>query len=370
MDEPLAGLAERPSFRKLVLTRDHGHTLAKASFEEEAVRTTTVCSLTTLVALTVVGGCAQPLTRPQAAGLLMVAHSQSESHAAAEIALGKQLFFDPRLSIDSSISCASCHDPKLGFSNGKAVGTGVGGAHGHRSVPTILSSGRQSFQFWDGRMKTLEDQALGPIQAPDEMAMPLPTLTKRLQGIPDYAGQFAMLYGGAVTPERVGTAIAAFERTFMAPEDGTGRLMGGDETFLKTLSQPQRAGYFVFRLKGCVSCHDRVDMRDDTFHNNGIGTDTPTPDIGRMKVTGDPADWAKFKTPTLRNVADTAPYMHDGSLATLRDVVDFYDKGGIANRNLDPKILPLHLEEWQKQDLVSFLSTMKTPQAMKNIRRP
>lgn len=336
------------------------------------MRTTTVCSLTGLVglALTVVGGCAQPVTRLAPAGPLLVAHSQASGHLAAEIALGKQLFFDPRLSIDSSISCATCHDPKMGFANGKAVATGVGGLKGHRNVPTILSSGRQSTQFWDGRMRTLEEQALGPIQAPDEMAMPLPTLTKRLQGIPEYARQFAVLYGGTVTPERIGKSIAAFERTFMAPEDGTGRLMGGDETMLKNLSASERAGYFVFRTKGCISCHDHVDMRDDKFHNVGVGTDKPTPDVGRMKVTGKPTDWAAFKTPTLRNVADTAPYMHDGSLANLREVVEFYNKGGIANRNLDPKIQPMHLEEWQKQDLVSFLSTMRTPQAMKNIRRP
>ncbi|MBC7541237.1 MAG: c-type cytochrome, partial [Candidatus Sericytochromatia bacterium] len=141
-------------------------------------------------------------------------------------------------------------------------------------------------------------------------------------------------------------------------------------SMLKNLNSSERAGYFVFRTKGCIACHDGADMRDNSFHNVGVGTDKATPDVGRMKVTGAATDWASFKTPTLRNVADTAPYMHDGSLTTLRDVVDFYDKGGIANRNLDSNVVPLHLEEWQKQDLVSFLSRMRTPQAMKNVKRP
>ncbi|MBC7544700.1 MAG: cytochrome-c peroxidase, partial [Candidatus Sericytochromatia bacterium] len=190
------------------------------------MRTTAVCSLTTLAALTLVSGCAQSMSRPlPAAPQLMVAHSETTGLAAAEIALGRQLFFDPRLSIDSSISCATCHDPKLGFAGNSKVATGVGGLKGGRNVPTILSSGRQPFQFWDGRMATLEAQALGPIQAPDEMAMPLPTLTARLQAIPVYETQFRTLYGGAVTPERIGKAIAAFERTFMAPDDGTTRLL-------------------------------------------------------------------------------------------------------------------------------------------------
>jgi cytochrome c peroxidase len=338
------------------------------------VRTTAVRSLVMPVALAaLLGSCAQPLGRIQSPTQpMLVAHGAGAPTAtqanAAEIALGKQLFFDKRLSKDSSISCATCHDPKFGLANNTAVATGVGGLKGKRNVPTILSAGRQPHQFWDGRAKTLEEQALGPIQAPDEMAMPLPELMTRLQAIPDYARQFQAIYGGTVTPERLGKAVAAFERTFMAPDDVLAELLRGDQRALSTLSERQRAGYFVFRTKGCIKCHDYTDMRDEDFHNVGIGVDKPVPDIGRMKVTGNAADWAKFKTPTLRNVSDTAPYMHDGSMKTLREVVDHYDKGGIANKNLDPKIEKLDLEEWQKQDLVSFLSVLRTPDAIKRLK--
>jgi cytochrome c peroxidase len=323
------------------------------------------------VALTaLLGSCSQPAQLPVQP--MLVAHGSSvapvTSASSAEVTLGKQLFFDPRLSKDNSISCATCHDPKFGLANDTAVATGVGGLKGKRNVPTILSSGRQPHQFWDGRAKTLAEQALGPIQAIDEMAMPLPELTKRLQGIPDYAKQFQQVYGGKVTPERVGKAIAAFEETFMAPDDVMASLLRGDQRALGSLTQQERAGYFIFRTKGCIQCHDHTDMRDDKFHNLGIGTDKPNVDIGRMQVTGKASDWAAFKTPTLRNVADTAPYMHDGSMKTLREVVDLYDKGGNPNQNLDPKLEKLDLEEWQKQDLVSFLSVLKTPDAIKRLR--
>ncbi len=323
--------------------------------------------------MAVMAGCANPLALP-VPGPMLVAHGAARAPAfrasSPEIALGKQLFFDKRLSKDSSISCATCHDPKFGLANNTPVATGVGGLKGKRNVPTILSSGRQPFQFWDGRSKTLEEQALGPIQAPDEMAMPLPELTTRLQAIPDYAKQFQAVYGGSVNPERIGKAIAAFERTFMAPDDVLADLLRGDQRALVNLSVRERAGYFVFRTKGCIACHDHTDMRDDNFHNVGVGVGgaRKNVDIGRMKVTGDAKDWAAFKTPTLRNVADTAPYMHDGSMKTLREVVDLYDKGGNPNQNLDPKVEKLDLEEWQKQDLVSFLSALKTPDAIKRLR--
>lgn len=338
------------------------------------MRTLAVRSLLLPVALTaVLGSCSQPQNRlPSPAQPMLVAHGATARDQApanaAEVALGKQLFFDTRLSKDRSISCATCHDPKFGLANNTAVATGVGGLKGKRNVPTILSAGRQPLQFWDGRAKSLEEQALGPIQAPDEMAMPLPELMTRLQAIPDYARQFQQVYGGPVTPERLGKAVAAFERTFMAPDDVLADLLRGDQRALSTLSERQRAGYFVFRTKGCVRCHDYTDMRDDDFHNIGIGVDKPNADIGRMKVTGNPDDWGKFKTPTLRNVADTAPYMHDGSMKTLREVVDHYDKGGGANPHLDPKVERLNLEEWQKQDLVSFLSVLKTPDTIKRLR--
>jgi cytochrome c peroxidase len=275
------------------------------------------------------------------------------------VALGRTLFFDRTLSKDGTISCASCHDPAKGYADGRRVSVGVGGATGPRNAPTIRNASRQPFQFWDGRATTLEEQALGPVQAAAEMGLTLAELESRLQGNPVYAAQFRSLYGSAPTSGLFARAIAAFERTETVQDDMAQRVLRGDPATLAQLTPQARAGQQRFRALGCNACHGGPDGRDGRFHNLGVGINAANPDLGRFTVTGQPADRGAFKTPTLINVADTAPYMHDGSLATLRDVVEFYNRGGNPNPNLARGIRPLNLSEAQKQELVAFLSVLK-----------
>jgi cytochrome c peroxidase len=276
-----------------------------------------------------------------------------------EAALGRALFFDRGLSRDGAVSCASCHDPAKGYGDGRPTSVGTGGATGTRNAPTIRNASRQPTQFWDGRSPSLEAQALGPIQAANEMGLTLPQLEQRLQANPTYVAQFRTLYGSAPTSALFARAIAGFEHTETVTDDLAQRILRGDAATLATLTPQARAGQARFRALGCVACHGGPDGRDGQFHNLGVGTDRPNPDPGRFAVTGAPVDQGAFKTPTLINVADTAPYMHDGSLATLRNVVDFYDRGGVRNANLDRRMRPLGLTEAQKQELVAFLSLLK-----------
>lgn len=270
-----------------------------------------------------------------------------------KIELGKQLYFDPRLSSDNTISCASCHHPDKGWSNGERFATGVAGAKGGRSAPTIVNSGYFYFQFWDGRAKHVEGQALGPIQADVEMNMPLDKLEKKLNGIAGYRKQFQEVFGTDVTAENVAKAIGAFERTILSGDAPYDRFKNGDEDALS--ESAQRGMKLFFGKANCVACHSGPNFSDGAFHNIGVGMDQEDPDLGRYTQTGLLGDRGSFKTPTLREIAKTAPYMHDGSLATLKDVVDFYAKGGIDNPQLDEEIFNIKLEPEEKDDLVTFL---------------
>lgn len=291
--------------------------------------------------------------------VVATAVSTAGTALSGEAALGQRLFFDPRLSKDGRVSCASCHQPGKAFSDGRPVSIGVGGAQGRRNAPTLVAAGRQSFQFWDGRARTLEQQALGPIQDPHEMAMPLPELVARLEAIPTYSDAFRTQYNSPVTPALVGRALASYQRTLTPPaDDFVARLMRGDRQAVDSLTPSQRNGYRVFHTKGCAQCHSGPDLRDNQFHNLGVGMDKAKPDLGRYEVTKKREDWGAFKTPTLRNLTKTAPYMHDGSIATLEEVVEFYDEGGIANRNLSPLMKPLNLTEQDEDDLVTFLKSL------------
>ena len=268
--------------------------------------------------------------------------------------LGRMLYFDKRLSSDATISCASCHNPALGFSNGVAFSPGVGGKLGGRNSPTIYNSAYGGVQFWDGRALSLEEQALGPVQNPIEMGNTLEGMVNTVSRIGGYAQTFERVFGpGPITPEKVAMAIATFERTILSGDAPIDRFKAGDQ---KALSDPAKRGLAVFEGKGrCVVCHLGPSFMDNQFHNLGVGTQNPKPDGGRMDFSKDEKDWARFKTPTLRNAALTAPYMHDGSEPTLAKVVDLYDRGGIPNRNLDPLIQPLHLAPEEREDLVTFM---------------
>jgi len=272
---------------------------------------------------------------------------------AAKIELGKQLFFDPRLSIDDTISCASCHDPKKGWSNGERFATGVKNQVGGRSAPTIINAGYQYFQFWDGRAQHVEGQALGPIQNPIEMSMTLDTLVEKVNGIAGYRRQFQEVFGTDATAEGIANAVGAFERTVLSGNAPYDRWEAGQKDALSEAAKRGREVFF--NTAQCSACHTGPNFTDGGFHNLGVGIQAEDPDLGRYEISGLEGDKGAFKTPTLREIKRTAPYMHDGSLTTLEDVVEFYNGGGVKNPQLDEQIFPLNLTDQQKQDLITFL---------------
>jgi cytochrome c peroxidase len=281
------------------------------------------------------------------------------------ITLGKRLYFDASLSIDNSVSCATCHDPGHGFAYAGDVSTGVGGKRGTRNSPTILNVAYYTTQFWDGRENTLEKQAEGPVQNPVEMAHSLAGVVARLTSDPSYVTAFERAYGaGPVTFDKVEKSIAAYERRVVAGGSPFDRwYFGGDQ---HAVDKSVKRGYEVFRRvdKGnCVSCHEIAEhtalFTDNEFHNIGVGVRNGAPtDLGRYEVTHTDHDRGAFKTPSLRNIAETAPYMHDGSLDTLVQVIDFYAAGGNANPWLDSKIRMVHLTTREKTDLLAFLKSL------------
>lgn len=294
----------------------------------------------------------------------LVAHTAARSPS-PEVELGFRLFFDPKLSADNSVSCASCHQPGRGFSNGEAVATGIHGQKGTRSAPTIYAAAASKFQFWDGRAASLEEQALGPIANPIEMGTTVPAVVAKLGQDSLYAGLFRTVYGGPVTAARLASAIATFERALTANRSPFDRFIAGDAS---AMTEQQQRGWAVFQDRGrCIECHKLPDFTDHMFHNLGVGTDKPKVDVGRQAVTQMAWDWASFKTPTLRNIAKTGPYMHDGSIADLEEVVRFYDRGGLDNPHLDPKIKPIHLQRDEREDLLAFLDALTSPDNLRDL---
>ncbi|MEX0585741.1 MAG: cytochrome c peroxidase, partial [Pirellulales bacterium] len=286
-------------------------------------------------------------------GLAEVPVPKDNPLTAAKIELGKQLYFDPRLSRDNTISCASCHDPDKGWSNGDRFATGVRGQKGDRSAPTIINAAYQENQFWDGRAKHLEGQALGPIQNPIEMDLTIDEVVVKLSAIEGYKKQFREVFGADVTADGIAKAIASFERTVLSGDAPYDRFKAGD---INALSASAQRGLKVFSNKAqCTSCHTGPNFTDGAYHNLGVGIDDPKPDPGRQVHSKLLGDRGAFKTPTLREVAKTAPYMHDGRLKTLEEVLEYYNKGGVANPQLDEVIVPLKLSDEEKADLIAFL---------------
>ena len=293
-----------------------------------------------------------------------------------KVELGRLLYFEKRFSGDGKVSCATCHMPRRGFSNARQYGTGFDGRLTLRNVPTVINAAYNESQFWDGRAGSLEEQAKGPILHPSEMASSEARIIRTLGAIPEYRERFAAAFGSpGISLERVTQAIATFERTLLSGNSPFDRWKyGGDES---ALSPRAIRGFEVFKTKGnCVKCH-LVDefsapFTDDKFHNLGIGMDKKPLQIGREKITGKTKDRGKFKTPTLRHITQTAPYMHDGRFATLEEVVDFYEKGGHPNPHLDPDMKPLKLTKTEKEDLIAFMGALtgdlpevKTPELPK-----
>jgi len=304
----------------------------------------------------------------------------------AKIELGRQLYFDPRLSADATVSCATCHDPAMGYSANTKTGVGIGGQEGGRNSPVSFNRILSGAQFWDGRADSLEAQAVGPIANPIEMGFTHEGVVERLAGIPVYRKQFERIFG-ELTIDRVGQAIAAFERVLVtapSPYDYGEQLrafagldpddIADDEELAAKYAEAKAAAEahplsesavrgrdLFFGKANCTACHVGANLADEKYHNLGVGMDKPEPDLGRFSVTKDEQDRGAFKTPTVRNVALTAPYMHDGSQATLEEVVEWYDKGGHPNPHLSDKIKPLNLTAQEKADLVEFMKACTGP---------
>jgi cytochrome c peroxidase len=285
---------------------------------------------------------------------------------AETIALGRRLYYDPILSIDNTVSCATCHSPTAGFADPKPVSEGVDKKTGARNSPTVFNSAYFHVQFWDGRAPSLEKQAEGPVQNPVEMANTLENVEKKLNADPSYREQFAKAWGaGPITYEMVEKSIASFERTIVSGNSPFDRWKYGHDE--KAVSDSVKRGFIVFTSKAkgnCAACHlvgeEDALFTDNKFHNIGVGVDLgDITDPGLFAVTHKESDRGLFKTPSLRNVALTAPYMHDGSLKDLKQVVDFYIGAGNSNVNLDKEIHVLDfLSGQERADLEAFLNSL------------
>jgi cytochrome c peroxidase len=310
---------------------------------------------------------------------------------AAKVELGKKLYFDQRLSKQGNMSCATCHSPKAGFADprGEKTSAGSGGRFGARNTPTSLNAAFLSEQFWDGRAATLEEQAVLPFINPIEMGIPdHPALEQLVASFPEYPPLFGKAFASEkVTVDRIGKAIASFERTLISVSAPIDRFLEGDQ---EAIFDAAKRGWALFNGKArCNTCHGWVGafplFTDELYHNIGVETKDVDFDalakrareaatspaafealaseenaaaLGRFIVTRQPKDIGAFKTPQLRNVALTAPYMHDGSEATLLEVIEFYDQGGEPNSHLDGGIRPLGLTDREEADLVELMKTL------------
>lgn len=313
-----------------------------------------------------------------------------------KVELGRKLFFDARLSANGKVSCATCHDPKLGFADAKPLAEGIDGKRGARNTPTILNAMFNAGQFWDGRADSLDAQAVMPLVNPDEMGnRSLDEVVDRLRKISDYSKQFEETFNRPVTIEDVGKAIASFERTLVSGNSAFDRYMAGDRA---AMSEAALRGLGLFRGKGrCAICHSiNVSfpfLTDQNYRNTGIAANNPafndltkaalqlarsgaTPgqlealskqkgasDLGRFLITGNALDIGAFRTPSLRNVELTAPYFHDGSAATLLDVVRYYARGGNESPSRDWELHAVALTEAEQQDIVEFLKSLTGDQS-------
>jgi cytochrome c peroxidase len=326
-----------------------------------------------------------------------------------KIALGEKLFFDGRLSANGSVACASCHDPRRAFTDGRPVSVGIGNRLGQRNAPTILNALYNKTQFWDGRAATLEQQAALPIANPVEMGQrTLDSAVARIAAIREYRGRFRHVFGRQLNGVDLLRAIASYERSQLSFDSPFDHFMAGDSN---AINASAKRGWVLFNTRGrCNKCHALTDttsrpttFTDDTFHNIGIGIArhnvvalarraeqqvsrgdtlgidraailTPMSALGRYLITRNDSDIASFKTPDLRNVLVTGPYFHDGSAATLWDVIDHYNKGaGLQNPYLDPDIQPLALHEKNIDDLVALMASLTSAsyreQAAKELAR-
>ena len=288
---------------------------------------------------------------------------------AETIALGRKLYYDKGLSVDSTIACASCHDPEAGFADPNQFSEGVGGKLGGRQSPPVMNAAYFTSQFWDGRAATLEDQAGGPVENPIEMAFTHEGVVERLSGDPMYVELFKEAWGeGPIAFEMVAKSIASFERTVLVGNSPFDRYMFGDDREAMSAEAIRGLDIFTDPEKGnCEVCHTIEEdegyalFTDNKFHNLGVGAeiDGSFADVGRFEISAVEADKGAFKTPHLRNIADSGPYMHDGHLKTLKEVLDFYIGAGNSNDFRDEEIHELdHLSAQERTDLIAFMEAL------------
>ena len=269
--------------------------------------------------------------------------------------LGKNLFYDVRLSADDSISCASCHKPEYSWEDGLITPTGIGNAKVARHSPTILNMAWGELYFWDGRAESLEKQALMPIQDPNEMGQDIDSLILKLSDIPDYVEQFDSVFpDSGITPENIGKAIATYERTIVSSSSSFDYWIMGNEN---AISEQAKRGFVLFNEKAkCSLCHEGWNFTDLGFHDIGLDTN----DIGRYDILDIKVLKNSFKTPSLRNITERAPYMHNGSIQTLEEVIHHYNDGFVVRESLSPEIVPLNLTQDEIADLLVFLETLSS----------
>jgi cytochrome c peroxidase len=312
----------------------------------------------------------QPVTLKAPLGLRPVPIPTDNPPTRDTIALGRRLYYDPMLSSDGTISCASCHAPQFAFGDAHQFSLGVGGKTGKRHAPTVINSAYNSFQFWDGRSPSLEEQAKGPIANPVEMAHTLDGVVARLQADANYPALFKNAWGtDRITIDMVAKSIASFERTVIAGNSPFDRYYFGHDK--SALSPAAKRGFRLFtdpKKGNCAVCHTigKTDalFTDNKFHNLGIGADTRghLNDPGRYTVTKDDKDMGCFKTPTLRNLANRGPYMHDGTFPTVKDTLAHYIGGGNMNDHLDKEIHALDFLTFdERDDLLQFLDALNGP---------
>jgi cytochrome c peroxidase len=274
----------------------------------------------------------------------------------AKVDLGRKLFFDPLLSKDRTVACASCHDPVHGFTTTAALAVGIQGKTGRRNAPSLLNRAYATSLFWDGRETSLEAQALKPIEDPLEMGNTVTEVVKRLRSDAKYPVRFKAVFGEQPSAGNLAKALASFERTLLLGDSRIDLFRAG---LGDQLSDEEKHGLWLWESKGgCWKCHSGPNFTDEQFHNSGVSWGKEPLDLGRFIVTSEDTDRGRFKTPSLRGVAWTAPYMHDGSISTLEEVVEFYNRGGGINPQLDPIVKPLELSEQEARSLVAFLRTL------------
>ena len=272
-----------------------------------------------------------------------------------KVALGRQLFFDERLSGDGSRSCYSCHVCEKGLTDGLPKSIGAFNKQLPRSSPTLWNIGYHTEFYWDGRSKSLEDQAMAA-WTKTNMGAKADEIVAKLNAIPGYSSQFQKIFNSDATPDNVVKALAAYERTIISGDTAWDRFRAGDQS---AMSESAKRGWNLFQAIKCTNCHDGILLTDQQYHNVGIGMDQKEPDVGRFTVTKNPQDTGAFKTPTLRDISESAPYFHDGSAATLEEAVDIMIAGGKPNQYLDRKNLqPQKLLPEQREDLLNFLRAL------------